>query len=135
MSVKLHFRVPLLNKLILGIWGHLSSQLLKSISSVVRKIKFVTIFAPSFLRFKRSLSQLQISDLLLSSNTVLVCNPISSGKFLMIIEKHCKNLDSLYDHIISLKNAHFHELWSYVPYGVSVVFCSRKTFRVIKIDF
>ena len=86
-SVKHHTQILLLNKLILGLWGHLSSQLLKSISNVVRKIKFFTIYAPSFLRFKTSLAQLEISDLLPSCNELLVSSPIGSGKFFMIIEK------------------------------------------------
>ena len=130
-----HTRIPLSNKLILGIWGHLPSQLLKSISNVVGKIKFFTIFAPFFLRFKKFLPQLEMSDLLPPCNELLVSKPINSGKFFMIIEKALSKFAYLYDHVISLKNAHFHELWSNAPYFVSVVFCSRKTFRVMKIDF
>ena len=81
VSVKHHTQTALLNKLILGIWGYLSSQLLKIIINIVRKNKFFTIFVPSLLRFKR-----ESSDLLPSCDELLVSNLIGL-KFFMIIEK------------------------------------------------
>ena len=114
----------------------LPSQLMKSISKVVRKVKFFTIFVPSFLRFKTSLSQSEFLDLLSSCNELLVSILIQliQENSSWLLKKHYQILHNLYRHIKSSKNTHFYEIRSYAPYGASVVLFSRKTFRVIKLN-
>ena len=82
VPVKHHTLIPLLNKLILGIWKRLSSHLLKSIGNAVGKNIYFAIFSASFVRFKT-----EFSDLLPSCSELLVSNLIGSGKFFMTIEK------------------------------------------------
>ena len=56
-------------------------------NNVVQKMAFFSIFALSFLGFKKSVCQSNFSDLLPSCNELLVSNLIGSGKLFMIIEK------------------------------------------------